>query len=67
MFDSIDSEKIKSLFAFYFTVSGLLGALGEEYNNGKADLYCIVHKYPKLYKEIRAQASKDVLFAVKKS
>ena len=64
VFDSIDSEKIKSLFAFYFTVSGLLGALGEEYNNGKADLHYIVHKYPKLYtrvvehiKKIRVNAS----------
>lgn len=52
VFDSIGSQKMKTLFAFYFTLAGLLSALGEECNNGKDELYQIVHKYPKLYTRV---------------
>lgn len=51
-FERINFPKIKALFAFYFTVSGLLCALGDEYNKGKDDLYQIVQKYPKLYARV---------------
>lgn len=52
VFSDITSEKMKSLFTFYFTVSGLLGALGEEIKLGRNDLQLIVRKYPRLYDRV---------------
>lgn len=52
VFTGIGSKKIKEIFVFYFTVSGLLGALGEEIRLGKNDLQVIVNKHPKLYSRV---------------
>lgn len=58
VFKTLESERIKTLFVFYFTVSGLLNAIKEEYEAGKDDLSVIIKRYPQLYRRMIEHVSK---------